>query len=132
MFQLPNGRDVGSALPGLRFVSVPVGRSDWRVLVSCRSWLLPGSFHFLRECFSLTSGTDKGADPITVHFCQVYPVYYCSGGSWAANFSLSSSGYCRLFSVPLGSPFFGVLTFVRQWLQLQRQCSAALYLTLFP
>ena len=105
----------------LRFVSV--GRSGWPVLVSCRSWLLPGyvpvSFRFLRECFSLTSDTDKGAHPITVHFCQVCPGYYCSGSSWAASSSLSPSGYCRLFSVPLGSPFFGVLAFfVRQWLQL--------------
>ena len=44
------------------FCSVPVGRCGWRVLVSCLSWLLPGSFRFLRECFSLASDTDKGAD----------------------------------------------------------------------
>ena len=74
-----------SALGLPTLVSVPVGRSGWRVLVSCRSWLLPGSFRFLRECFSLTSDTDKNTDPITVHFCQVCPVYYCSGGFWAAS-----------------------------------------------
>ena len=60
-------------------LAVPVGRSGWPVLVPCRSWLLPGSSRCLRECFSLTSETDKGADPITVHFCQARPGNYCSG-----------------------------------------------------
>ena len=38
------GRGVGSALPGLRLLALPVGRSGWPVLIPCRSWLFPWFF----------------------------------------------------------------------------------------
>ena len=44
-----HGRDVGSALSGLRFLALPVGRSGWLVLVPRCSWLLSRPF----VCFFL-------------------------------------------------------------------------------
>ena len=53
------GRDVGSALPGLRFLALPVGRSGWLVLVPCRSSLFP---------LVLFGLVDKGTVPSTGSF----------------------------------------------------------------
>ena len=53
------GRDVGSAVSGLLFLVLPVGRSGWLVLVPCRSWLFP---------LVLSGLDDKGTVPSTGSF----------------------------------------------------------------
>ena len=51
LFPADQGRDVGSALSGLRLLALPVGRSGWQVLVLCgalsllvASLVVPGFF----------------------------------------------------------------------------------------
>ena len=69
------GRDVGSALSGLRFLALPVGRSGWLVLVPCRSWLFPLVLFGLDDKGTVPS-TGSFRHPITYYSIDVYLLFY--------------------------------------------------------
>ena len=73
------GRDVGSALSGLRLLTLPVGRSGWPVLIPCRSWLFPWFFSgWMTRALSqgpALSGTSLRTTLLSLTCCFILPIW---------------------------------------------------------